>query len=792
MVHFLYRTDRQIVGVASGALTLDWTDALGRQVEHRVIPVRLSGGDSVAVPLDLTRVVATANTLRGRLRIAGRDSEAAVEFVVAPPETGWNDWQTIMWASQNEAQLKGLRQLGITANKVTATRERELTVTDAATTMAPLLQAGVAPYIENIATDFYASYHRWRPGKPVTALFDEARQRYRENPADPAARLREPSLSDPEWQLRVDARLARHVEVYGPYGPLFYNLGDEVGIADLAANWDFDFGPQSLAGMRIWLRTQYLSLAALNQQWDTVFASWNDVVPPTTDATVARTDGNYSAWSDFKEWMDEAFFLALRRGTDAVHAADPQARSGIEGVQAPGWGGYDFTRISRVADVLEIYDTHNAVDIALAMNPALITVSTGFATGPREVHRVWHEALQGQRGGLIWDENNATVNLDGTPGPRGKDLGSLYKELRGGIGAQLIASSLARDPVAILYSPASYRVTWMLDVQADSRHWTVRDSEAESFDSMLRSAMRRSAALLQHAGVQPHWLSPELLEDGALQARGIRLLILPHVLALSDREAAVIAGFVRRGGVVLADVVPGEYDGHGRKRPQPALARSGDGIRLTEALRSDDAPAEPVLDALRDAGVVPLVRVEAPDGTRLRDVDVRLFRNGGVTVVGLLRDMPEGDPGSARPAILRLRQPGWVTDMRVQGQASRATSFAVQLDPATPTVLALSSILLPKPVLSGPRRARLGEIVAFDLRLSGRSPALTHVLHVEARDPSGQIMDAYSANVVLKEGQVRWKLKLALNDKPGTWAVTVRDVLSGAEILWPVAVLPAS
>jgi hypothetical protein len=806
VARFLYRTDRVAAGagVASGTLTLDWTDMLGRQVEHRVMPVRLSGQGpgpgsapvpspvSIPVQLDLTRVVATGNTLRGRLRIAGWDSEAAVEFVVPPQENGWTDWQTIMWASQNEAQLKGLRQLGITANKVTATRERELTPAEAAKAMAPLLQADLAPYIENIATDFYASYHRWRPNKSVTALFDEARQRYRDNPADPAVRLREPSLSDPEFQARIDDRLARHVKIYGRYGPLFYNLGDEIGIADLAANWDFDFGPQSLAGMRTWLRTRYPSLPALNAQWGTAFSSWNDVIPPTTDATVARTDGNYSAWSDFKEWMDEAFFRALRRGTNAVHAADPRARSGIEGVQAPGWGGYDFTRMAHAADVLEIYDMHNAVDIAMAMNPSLITVSTGFATGRTEVHRVWREALQGQRGGLIWDEKNATVNLDGTPGPRGEDLGDLYKELRGGIGAQLIASKLARDPVAILYSPASYRVTWMLDVRADRRNWTVRDSEAESFDSVLRSAMRRSAALLQHSGVQPHWLSPELLADGALQARGIKLLILPHVLALSDREAAAIAGFVRRGGVVLADVVPGEYDGHGRKRVQPALAQLGGKIRLTEALQRDDAPAAPLQDALHDAGVVPLVSVEAPDGTRLRDVDIRQFRNGAVTIVGLQSDMPAaGESGPARPVVVVLRQPGWATDMRVTGKPRQAASFAVQLDPAVPAVLALSPSLLPKPVLSGPRKATLGEVVTFDLRLSGRSPALTHVLHLQARDPAGQIVSSYSENVVLKGGKGRWKLKLAVNDKPGTWTVMVRDALGAGEILWPVAVQPS-
>jgi hypothetical protein len=795
VVRFTYRADRPLPKPAKGILTLDWTDVLGREVKQWTMSVRLAGDGSVLVPVDLNWAVATQNTLRGRLKLNGKDSEASADFVVPPPEDGWADWQTIMWANLPPAQLAALPLLGITANKVLGTREKELTAEDAAKAMAPLLAAGLAPYIENIATDFYAPYHRYLPGKPVTWLFDEARRRYRENPADPAVRLREPSLSDPAWQARIDARLAQHARIYGRYRPLFYNLGDETGIADLAANWDFDFSPQSLAGMRVWLRTRYPSLPALNRQWGTAFADWNAVVPPTTEATVARTDGNYSAWSDFKGWMDEAFARALRQGARALRAADPQARAGIEGTQAPGWGGYDFTRLARALDVLEMYDMHNNVEIALALNPALITLTTSFGSGPNEVHRIWHEALLGQRGVAIWDEVNAIVAPDGTPGPRGEQLRGVFSELRGGIAAQLIASRPARDPVAILYSPESFRLDWLLDVKADTKPWTVRDSERESFDTVLRAAMRRSASLLQHAGLQPDWLSPQLLADGALEARGIRLLVLPHVLALSDREAAAIGRFVQRGGVVLADVTPGEYDGHGRQREQPALAGLGGKIRLVEALRRDDAPVEPFDAALRDAGVEPMFSVEAADGTRLRDVEIRQFRNGRVSIVGLQRDLPEktepekAGPGEVQSAFLRLRQPAWRTDLRGRVPGAQASRFPVRLDPAEPTVLALSPAPLPKPVLNGPRQARLGAVVAFDLRLSGRSAAASHVVHLEARDPAGRVVGAYSANIALRGGKARWQLKLALNDKPGIWTVTARDGLGAGEVFWPVEVV---
>ncbi len=41
-----------------------------------------------------------------------------------------------------------------------------------------------------------------------------------------------------------------------------------------------------------------------------------------------------------------------------------------------------------------------------------------------------------------------------------------------------------------------------------------------------------------HLGLQPVYLSPAMLERGELRKRGIRLLMLPHAIALSARCGA--------------------------------------------------------------------------------------------------------------------------------------------------------------------------------------------------------------------------------------------------------------
>ena len=164
-------------------------------------------------------------------------------------------------------------------------------------------------------------------------------------------------------------------------------------------------------------------MAALNLEWGTDFTSWDAVQPMLTDSALARIDGNYAAWNDFKAWMDTAFARAVRAGTDALHRADPDALSGLEGGQLPGWGGYDYFQLAPAVDVLEIYDEANNVAIARAANPDATLLRTSF--GPGDGAEAWRNLLQGGRGTVVWDEGDQVVRPDGSPAPRGAELARL-------------------------------------------------------------------------------------------------------------------------------------------------------------------------------------------------------------------------------------------------------------------------------------------------------------------------------------------------------------------------------
>lgn len=592
----------------------------------------------------------------------------------------FDSYQLIQWQERSPAQFDGLRQLGFTGTKLTGSGGQM----DPAR-LAIERASGLPWYVENIATDFYAPYHRYRPGQAVTVLFDAAKDRLRTDPGDRSVFIRDPGLSDPVWLARIEDRLARVVGAVKQDRPLFYNLADEAGIGDLAAAWDADVSPSSLAGMRSWLRSRYPDLAALNAEWGADFASWDEVVPELTTEAMRRTDDNYASWSDFKAWMDTAFARALRSGTDAVHQADPAGLAGLEGAQLPGWGGYDYALLAPSVDVMEVFTAADALELAQAFNPGLITLRTSFGDGPGDRHDAWRHVLRGGRGTIVWDDPESVQGPDGSALPRGRQLARIAASIRA-VSPAILGAQPDCDPVAVLVSQESFRLRWLLDHRTTGAAWIERSSgrEYEANDwSLARSQVLRR---LGELAIQPRILSSAMLEAGALQQAGVRVLILPHAIALSRAETDTIAAFVRAGGTVLADTMPGLFDEHGKILPKPALSGL---VHLPEAMMLGEAPDAPgSLDAvaaeLEAAGVRPRATLRDANGERQAGVDARWLRKGGRLTLALQTVHPW--PAGAT-VQLTLSAPATMRDLRRPAPPDTTGQLAIALDPVEPTLL---------------------------------------------------------------------------------------------------------
>ena len=581
--------------------------------------------------------------------------------LMAPAHAAWDSFEIIEWQNRDLTQLTMLQRLGVSAAMVMA--DRDGTGTPLARQTPAPRAAGLRWYVENLATDLYASYHRYTPGQPVNWRFISAQERYRANPADPTALFREPSLSDQAWRERIRTRLTETVRQQKSSQPLFYSLGDETGVADLSAYWDFDLSPPSVAGFRSWLRDQYGSLAALNAEWGTAYTSWDAIQPETTNAAMRHTDDNFAAWNDFKAWMDTEFASALRSGTDAVHRADPAALSGIEGVQIPGWGGYDYTKLAPAVDVVELGDDRIDLPILRSINPRLTALETSFVANPDEMHRIWRGVLDGIRGLILWDEDNSIVGQDAAPGPRAAVYAPVFAALRGEVGRRMINAEPIYDPVAVLYSPVSFRVRWMLDHRPLGDAWMHRAADIELEDNAWRVALREYATSLERMGLRPRWITPEQLAKGPPPESA---LILPHSIALSDQEARAIAAFANRGGRVIADTPPGLFDGHGRRRDVPSIA-------ATIVAPGDLARALPL---------TPAFRVAAPDN----DVDTYLFRSRGQRLLALHRRAR----GTAPESVTLDLNGSHARDVVTGHDYGRPGRVVLTLDPIMPAFVEIS------------------------------------------------------------------------------------------------------
>ncbi|MDQ6677475.1 MAG: beta-galactosidase [Acidobacteriota bacterium] len=809
-----YRLTSAVTG--PGRLTVHWTDVLGRVVEDRTIPFVLTDETEVYFPLDIRRAVAMKNRLEVHASIQGknqkaeadnREEDAALDFVAKPLDRGWHDYQIIMWQPYPKEAYPVLRRLGITGGQYSGR---------AAGLPEALLANDMRWYSENIGTDYYSEYHRYRSDRIQHWSFLQAKDLLRKDPDSKEAFKRHPSFWDPVWRARIQERLVEAVKRNSPYRPFFYSLADESGIADLAAFWDFDFSDQSLVPMRRWLQDRYATLATLNTEWGSSFPTWDLVTPPTTHEAMQRKDGNFAAWADFKEWMDVTFADALQMGRNAVESIDPHAYVNIGGGQRPGWGGYDYARITQALTAIEPYDIGNNVEIIRSLNPKMAMVSTGFANGPWEQQRVWRELFHGHRGLIIWDEKHEYAGANGQPGARGIEAAKYYNEIRDGSGALIINSQPVTDPIAIHYSQASMRTEWMLARRSEGDRWIDRGAKVERTDDEFLRLRESWCELIEDQGLQYNFVSYSQMEKGELLKGGYRVLVLPRSSSLSAAEVTAIRGFVVQGGVAIADGDPGTFNEHSRRLTASPLADlfgeahdqavtvhnfgKGKAIFLKAAtldylqdrLSGKEGPVHKLIgDLFRANNISPEFAVTDSAGNPVVGLETHVFRNGETRIVTLLSNpllrVDELGPPDFRsnkrfeaPANVKLKLPApmYVYDSRMGKPLGQKQSLNVTVGPYEPLIFTLSRDPLPKLDTFAPRGARLGSLVEIGISV-GATPAETHIFHVDIFDPKGTRVPHYTENLIANRGHARKLLPLALNDPAGEWKIRIRDGFTG-------------
>ena len=563
-------------------------DEYGRQLgagSLRVADLPVSEGKPRQIELGVEHPIARGHTLA--LSLTGDDGktvELTVPFAVQQPPRNWDGWLNLVSTPPASGNWDALRTLsidgGVQYRLHPARREA-------------LRKGQCVFYVENISRQMLSRYHT------EAGLWEKTLNAIAAEPGNRAARYRDPSLCSQDFAESFAKELKRHGETYAKDPPLFYSLGSEPSVTRLACAADFDFSPVALTEFQRWLeRDAYGTLPALNTAWGTSFSAWNEVQPMTTEEARFRlTDGvmNFAPWTDFREFQDHQFAKILRDGGDYLRRYDSGAKAGITGAMGPfAFGGWDWSRLANALDVVECYDIGGARALWRDLAPGKPALTMVPVPGPADdrpeilgetTRTLWNLALEGgPRGVVLWDtgaDSNRTVSglidTEGKPTAAAVALGATLKTLSGETGTILANVHHLDDGVGILYSPASIRVSWLLE--ADHLHgnkWLEtwgRDSSAERRESPQLRLRESWCKLLDDAGISWRFVSSSQLEKKDLLRKdfGIKTLILPRTVCISDLEADALKQFVANGGRLIADACCGHFDEHGRQRKKPAL-----------------------------------------------------------------------------------------------------------------------------------------------------------------------------------------------------------------------------
>ena len=329
------------------------------------------------------------------------------------------------------------------------------------------------------------------------------------------------------WRKQVESRLDGLPEL----SPILYSLGDENVL-----NRNAGYGPSDLPAFRKFVAKKYGTIAKLNANWGTSYKSFDEV--PHRDLSVSLKEKRFAEWNDHNEYMEQMFADIHHYTAKLIKAKDPHARVGLEGT----FGGHNIELMMEGLDWWGPYSNMLEDQVLRSLYPEV----------PRFVWSGYHSErnmktplmnrylLFGSVNGNGWyaagcDFNHDILAVDQSPSFC-KSFNDSLQELRFGMAQTLIANPMLDSGIGIFWNHVSRR--------------------SPKVDERCVSPESGIGPLIRFCNATGSGFEFVTARNAAKRLPKIKVLFVLGINAMSDKEAAMIVDFVKKGGTVIADFAP--------------------------------------------------------------------------------------------------------------------------------------------------------------------------------------------------------------------------------------------
>ena len=375
-----------------------------------------------------------------------------------------------------------------------------------------------------------------------------------------------PAPADPTAHARMRHRLAG-------VGPAYRALGMRRAITcdEFELPVHASFSPATLTAFRRWLRGQYGSLAELNAAWGRSYASWDEVRPDTLKQAVARK--NLVSWAQHREFMETLVANWCEQADRLLQEQVPGAAVAISNAARGPDTGVDLGKLARACSMWVQYfffDTMLPRDLGRPdmrlgyWEPVTFDQTLPEKAKHEALFRLNYYLLEQYSTHTVWwgfcDFQWPFLRPDLTPARTFRLMLEERKALQAGIDRVIMGSELDNREAATLYSHASRRTLYGLEKMRGRKLQVAHD-------------WKPMVQLLEPMLIRGHALSARDLRMGRLDRERPKVLFLSGVVALSEESIAALEAYVRDGGRVVADVLPGAYAEDTARQDQTRIAK---------------------------------------------------------------------------------------------------------------------------------------------------------------------------------------------------------------------------